>query len=94
MFEKIKSIIEAHDCKLLITYDEFITNKLNYRSVFKIIGKCGHEKTIRISNILRNIGEICNNCSRPTKLHFDDVFKIIESKNCKFLISKEIFDPF
>ena len=63
-YDDIKEIFTTKDCKLLTSEEEFITNKLNGQSKYKLLASCGHEVNNCWFHMFkyRSTGMICKNC--------------------------------
>lgn len=73
----IKGYFEKHGCKLVSqTY-------IGCDYPVKYICKCGREKSIRFSDFQK--GQRCYECSGRVKRTLEDVIKVFEERNCKFL---------
>jgi len=99
LFNEVKEEFEKHNCKLLMTEEEFnikprITNeKYNYTA------SCGHNHIINFTDFKRKQNDkICPKCSKEKqsinqiKLKYKDVKEEFEKHKCCLLMTEEEFN--
>ena len=84
-YNKIKALFLEKDCILITTYEAFFnTEKINCKSKYKIISKCGHETNVMMTCFKQHgTGIICSKCLKENEkskensdYHFNETFGI------------------
>lgn len=62
-YDDLVQKVESKGCKLAWSKEEFKDKKIKYKSIIKIISKCGHITEVQLSNLLyKNTGINCKEC--------------------------------
>lgn len=81
--EEMREYLKKEGCTLLTTEP-----LKNAKGIIRYIARCGHETTSNWNNFKTGQSRKCKWCCKP-RINFDDFIKLMESRNCKMLSTKE-----
>ena len=94
-YKEVKDEFEKHNCKLLMTEDEF--NKKTRRTVsekYNYTAQCGHNHEVTLTSFKDKLsGLICPKCViLDRSIKYNDMKEEFEKHNCELLMTEEEFD--